>query len=129
MNKELQTIQNKIHTIRDIQVMLDRDLAQMYEVKPTRLREQVRRNINKFPKDFMFELSANEVENMVSQNAIPSKQHLGGSMSLKIKKLKLVQPVNVIYNSASENRKKQAEHMYRHGGSVPKYLLGYCKSE
>jgi len=80
MNKELQTIQNKIHTIRDIQVMLDRDLAQMYEVKPTRLREQVRRNINKFPKDFMFELSANEVENMVSQNAIPSKQHLGGSI-------------------------------------------------
>ena len=129
MNKELQTIQNKIHTIRDIQVMLDRDLAQMYEVKPTRLREQVRRNINKFPKDFMFELSANEVENMVSQNAIPSKQHLGGSMPLKIKKLKLVQPVNIMYNSAPENRTKQAEHMYRHGGSVPKYPLGYCKSE
>jgi hypothetical protein len=77
-----QTIQDKIYSVRGIQVMLDKDLALLYDVKPTRLREQVRRNDKKFPEDFMFELNENEVEYMVSQNAIPSKQHLGGSMPL-----------------------------------------------
>lgn len=76
---EKNIIQNKIYTLRNIQVMLDRDLADFYEIKATRLREQVNRNIKKFPDDFMFELSENEIEYMVSQNAIPSKQHLGGA--------------------------------------------------
>ena len=43
-----ETIQNKIYTIRGVQVMLDKDLSIMYDVKPTRLREQVRRNDKKF---------------------------------------------------------------------------------
>ena len=60
-----QTLQSKIYMLRDTQVMLDKELAQLYSVKPTRLREQVKRNSKKFPKDFM-----------VSQNAIPSKQHI-----------------------------------------------------
>ena len=60
--------------------MLDRDLALLYGVKSIRLREQVKRNIDRFPDDFMFQLSENEVDFMVSQNAIPSKQHLGGSL-------------------------------------------------
>ena len=58
--------------------MLDKDLATFYEIKPIRLREQVKRNPNRFPSDFVFQLSDNEVELMVSQNAIPSKQSLGG---------------------------------------------------
>ena len=58
--------------------MLDRDLAQLYGVKPIRLREQVRRNKDRFPKDFMFQLTDEEVAVMVSQNAIPSRKHLGG---------------------------------------------------
>ena len=73
-------IKNKIYTIRGIQVILDRDLAELYGVKTTRLREQVKRNIDRFPKDFMFQLTEQEVEFMVSQNAIPSKKHLGGSL-------------------------------------------------
>jgi len=77
-----QNLQDKIHTIRGFQVMLDRDLAELYGVKPIRLREQVKRNIERFPNDFMFQLSENEVDFMVSQNAIPSKQHLGGSLPL-----------------------------------------------
>lgn len=77
-----QIIQDKIYTIRGVQVMLDRDLADLYGTKPTRLREQVRRNIKKFPEDFMLELTESEVDFMVSQNAIPSKQHLGGSLPL-----------------------------------------------
>ena len=73
-------IQKRIYTVRGIQVMLDRDLAVFYAVKPIRLREQVKRNINRFPADFMFQLTDEETEIMVSQNAIPSKQHLGGAL-------------------------------------------------
>lgn len=70
---------NKIYLIREQKVMLDRDLAEMYGVKTRRLNEQVKRNINRFPDRFMFKLNEVEIENMVSQNAIPSKQILGGS--------------------------------------------------
>jgi len=73
-----QEIGNRIYTIRGTQVMLDKNLAEFYDVKPIRLREQVKRNANRFPEDFMFQLNEVEVEFMVSQNAIPSKQFLGG---------------------------------------------------
>ncbi len=71
-------IQNKIFTIRGVQVMLDKDLASFYEIKAIRLREQVKRNPNRFPADFVFQLNENEVEYMVSHFAIPSMQCLGG---------------------------------------------------
>ena len=73
-----EVVMNKIYLIRGHKVMLDRDLAELYGVKAIRLREQVKRNQERFPANFMFQLSKKEVENMVSQNAIPSKQHLGG---------------------------------------------------
>jgi len=73
-------IQDRIYTLRDVQIMLDRDLAVFYGVKPIRLREQVKRNIKRFPSDFMFQLTEEEADLMVSQNAIPSRQHLGGSL-------------------------------------------------
>jgi hypothetical protein len=73
-------IQSRIYAVRGVQVMLDKDLAIFYGVKPIRLREQVKRNIKRFPADFMFQLTKEEAELMVSQNAIPSKQSLGGSM-------------------------------------------------
>lgn len=66
-------IQNKIYTIRGLQVMIDRDIAIIYGVKSTRLCEQVKRNIKRFPSDFMFQLTDIEVDFMVSQNAIPSR--------------------------------------------------------
>ena len=65
-------MKDKIHTIRGVQVILDRDLAELYEVKPIRLREQVKRNIERFPSGFMFQLNENDVDYMVSQFAIPS---------------------------------------------------------
>jgi len=60
--------------------MLDKDFADLFDVRATRLREQVKRNRDKFPLHFMFQLTDNEVDIMVSQNAIPSRQHLGGSL-------------------------------------------------
>ena len=71
---------NKIYLIRGQKVMLDRDLAELYNVRSIRLREQVKRNMTRFPKNFMFQLTETEVADMVSQNAIPSKQHLGGHL-------------------------------------------------
>jgi len=73
-----EVVMNKIYQIRDHKVMFDRDLAELYGVKAIRLREQVKRNQERFPDNFMFQLTEMEVENMVSQNAIPSRQHLGG---------------------------------------------------
>ena len=52
--------------------MLDRDLAILYEVETRKLREQVKRNIDRLSNDFMFQLTDIEVDFMVSQNAIPS---------------------------------------------------------
>ena len=72
-------LKDKIYTIRGVPVMLDRDLASLYDVKSIRLREQVKRNNKRFPSKFMFQLTEAEVDFMVSQNAIPSKQYLGGS--------------------------------------------------
>lgn len=82
MNELVQVskIEKRIYTIRGMQVMLDRDLAELYSVKPIRLREQVKRNSNRFPEDFMFQISEDEVDYMVSQNAIPSRKHLGGTL-------------------------------------------------
>ena len=77
-----ETIQHKIYTVRGVQIILDKDLAQFYGVKPIRLREQIKRNPNRFPPDFVFQLSESEIDYMVSQNAIPSKQSLGGSLPL-----------------------------------------------
>lgn len=71
---------SKIYLLRNEKIMLDRDLAILYGVKGIRLREQVKRNIAKFPKHFMFQLTEQEVEIMVSQNSIPSKGHLGGTL-------------------------------------------------
>ena len=73
-------IENRIFTIRSMQVMIDSHLAEMYQVKAIRLREQVKRNSERFPDDFMFQLTEEEVNFMVSQNAIPSRKHLGGHL-------------------------------------------------
>ncbi len=76
---ELEVIKNKIHEIRGHKVMLDFDLALMYTVENRILKQAVRRNINRFPEDFMFVLSENEINQLVSQFVIPSKSFLGGA--------------------------------------------------
>jgi hypothetical protein len=74
----VELIERRIYLIRGHKVMLDRDLAELYQVKPIALRQQVKRNLDRFPDDFMFQLTAQEAELLVSQNVIPSKQSLGG---------------------------------------------------
>ncbi|MFZ4726544.1 MAG: ORF6N domain-containing protein, partial [Paludibacter sp.] len=71
---ELQIIQNKIYEIRGQRVMLDFDLAKMYEVETRVLNQSVKRNIERFPKDFMFQLTENEWNIMSSQFVMTSKR-------------------------------------------------------
>ncbi len=59
--------------------MLDFHLAALYEVETRVLKQQVKRNINRFPEDFMFELTEAEIENLVSQIVIPTKSKFGGA--------------------------------------------------
>lgn len=59
--------------------MLDFDLAQLYKTETRILKQSVKRNKSRFPKDFMFVLSKQDIELMVSQNVIPSKSHFGGA--------------------------------------------------
>jgi hypothetical protein len=65
-------ILNKIYYIRGHKVMLDQDLADLYDVSTKRLNEQVKRNIDRFPGDFMFQLTDEEFENLRSQFATSS---------------------------------------------------------
>ena len=62
----IDSIRSRIFTIRGIQVMLDRDLAELYGVPTKRLNEQVRRNAERFPDDFMFHLSKSEMSELVA---------------------------------------------------------------
>jgi phage regulator Rha-like protein len=64
-----EAIVSKIYLVRGQKVMLDRDLAELYGVETKRLKEQVNRNIERFPSHFMFELTQKENKNLRSQNA------------------------------------------------------------
>lgn len=64
---QIQTIQNRIYEIRGHKVMLDYDLAELYEVETRILNQAVKRNFSRFPPDFMFQLTETEWKNMLSQ--------------------------------------------------------------
>ena len=68
----LETIDTKIFMLRNQKIMFDFDLALLYEIETKRLKEAVRRNIDRFPEDFMFELSKEEFDNLRTQIASSS---------------------------------------------------------
>jgi hypothetical protein len=74
-----QKILNRIYVVRGEKIMLDRDLAELYGIETRALKQAVKRNMERFPKDFMFEMTAREIDGMVSQNVIPSKSYFGGA--------------------------------------------------
>ena len=114
-----ETIQHKIYTIRQVQIILDKDLAQFYGVKPIRLREQIKRNPNRFPPDFVFPLSEKEIEYMVSQNAIPSKQSLGGSFPLVFTEQGVGAVSGVIKNSVGYKTSEATLRCSTDGSLIP----------
>lgn len=72
-----EVVMNKIYFIRGQKVMLDRDLAELYGVETKRLKEQVKRNMDRFPEDFMFELNDAEFNNWRSQIATSNSDKMG----------------------------------------------------
>lgn len=82
MNEMITPIHHKIVTLRGKQVMLDFDLAELYKVETRRLNEQVKRNSERFPDDFMFQLDDKEYENLMSQIATSSLEQHGGRRKL-----------------------------------------------
>ena len=77
-----QEIENRIFTIRGVQVLLDTHLAEMYNVDTKRLNEQVRRNLDRFPESFRFQLTNSELENLKSQftnSSLVSLRFINGS--------------------------------------------------
>jgi len=74
---ELQLIQNKIYTIRNQRVMLDRDLAEIYGVETRILNQAVKHNFERFPEDFMFQLTESEFQHWKSQILISNAINIG----------------------------------------------------
>ena len=77
MNEQIIPIRGKIYIIRGKQVMIDRDLAELYQVENRALNQAVKRNSDRFPDDFMFQLTKEEHENLISQFVISSSEHGG----------------------------------------------------
>jgi len=75
----LELVEQKILLIRGLKVMLSVDLARLYSVETRALNQAVKRNRERFPKDFMFPLTTAEAEALVSQNVIPHKKYFGGA--------------------------------------------------
>lgn len=71
---DLSSVESKIYLIRGHKVILDHDLAALYQTPTFRLNEQVRRNLRRFPPDFMFSLSDQEFRSLISQSAISSSK-------------------------------------------------------
>ena len=69
-----------VHWIRHEKVILDFDLAALYQVETRALKQAVRRNRDRFPDDFLFELTSQEMDAMVSQSVIPSRKKFGGAV-------------------------------------------------
>lgn len=76
----VETIERRIYLIRGHKVMISMHLAELYGVETRALNQAVKRNIQRFPEDFLIQLTEMEAEALVSQNVIPHKKHLGGSL-------------------------------------------------
>jgi len=73
----IERIASKIYLMRSVKVMLDRDLAELYNVETSQLKRAVRRNIDRFPSDFMFELTKTELENWRCQFGTSKSDKMG----------------------------------------------------
>ena len=83
---DVEVIQHKIYEIRGVRVMLDFDLSTLYGIETRSLKQAVKRNINRFPNDFMFILTKTEANHLltigVSQNVIPLEYNFGGTLPM-----------------------------------------------
>jgi len=73
-------IANRIMLMREEKIMLDFHLAGLYGIETRALKHAVKRNLERFPSDFIFKLTEDKINSLLSQNVIPSKKHLGGAI-------------------------------------------------
>ena len=76
---KFETLEKKLVKLRGTLVLIDKDVANLYEIEPKKLRQQIKRNIDKFPKDYAYQVTDEELGIMGSQNVTPSKQQFGGT--------------------------------------------------
>lgn len=126
---ELQIIQNKIYDIRGVRVMLDYDLAKLYETETRALKQAVKRNIHRFPEpDFMFELTREEsdaaIKLGVSQNVIPPGYNVGSSFIMAFPELGVA-----ILSSVLKSKKAIQVNIsiMRAFVALRQYALGYAE--
>jgi hypothetical protein len=77
---QFKSLEKKLINLNDELVLIDKDVAELYKIEPKKLRQQLKRNSDKFPKSYAYRVSEEEFEWMVSQNVTPSKQSFGGSL-------------------------------------------------
>jgi hypothetical protein len=107
--KPKKPIESLILTLRGQKVMLDADLAELYGVPTKRLNEQVKRNADRFPEDFIFQLSAPELENLKSQFA---------TSSLTVAKAEAVTPNWSQFATASHGGRRKLPFAFTEHGSI-----------
>ena len=113
----VEQITSRIYVLRGQKVMLDRDLAELYGVTTGRLNEQVKRNTNRFPKDFMFQLSKKEMDNWKSQIAISNPSL---KMSLRKAPLAFTEPgVAMLSSVLHSERAVEVNIGMQHTGPSP----------
>ena len=111
-NSKLMTVDslcNRVYTIRGQQVMLDYDLAEIYGYEVKRLNEQVKRNLNRFPEDFMFQLTKEEIPDEFLKSQIATLNESGNNRGLHIKKMPYAFTEQGIYMLATVLRGELAE--------------------
>ena len=124
----LENIENLIHVIRGKQVMLDRDLARLYGVETFRLNEQVKRNKERFPEDFMFQLSKEEWKEISSQFAITYAD--GKVLRSQIASIKTEGEVLSSQNASIDMRGRHVKYMpYAFTESGVAMLSGVLRSQ
>lgn len=142
MSDELTPIQNLIYEIRGYKVMFDSDLARLYGIETFNLNKAVKRNLQRFPTDFMFQLTKEEYDNLIFQNGI-SKKGRGGRrympyvfteqgvamLSSVLKSKKAIQINIQIMNTFVKIRKFALENtdLSKRLTKVEQYLINYCK--
>ncbi len=142
---ELVQIQNLIYEIRGLKVMLDSDLAMLYEVETRALNQAVKRNIERFPINFMFQLTHEEFQTLISQNVISknSDEKRGGRQKLPyvfteqgvamlssiLHSKKAIQTNIQIMNTFVQVRHYVLEHkdLTKRFAELEQYFMQYCK--
>ena len=116
MSDEIVLIQNLIYEIRGQKVMLDSDLAKLYQVETRVLNQAVKRNLKRFPPDFMFQLTAEEVLDMSSQNVTTSTRPTSARpfafTEQGVAMLSGVLKSDIAVNDLSEDMRQEIDNLY-----------------